>query len=231
LWSERYDRELADVFAVQDEIAQAIATALHLKLGTDHSPHRYTPNLPAYEAYLKARHYWAKFSPDALVRSKEYLEVAIGLDPRFAPAHSLLGECILNFAHFGTMSAREAVPLIRASVQKALDLDPSLPEAHAISGVIAGLHDHNWAEAERRFRLAMAREPIALGVHTWHAHSFLVSIGRATEGARELESVGHSLQRLFPCADRLPNHVAPSSVRGRCRPFAVENDNARRGQF
>jgi TolB-like protein/predicted Ser/Thr protein kinase/Tfp pilus assembly protein PilF len=192
LWSERYDRELADVFAVQDEIAQAIASALHLKLGSGPArPRRYTPNLPAYEAFLRARHYWGKFSPEAFARSREYLEQAIALDPQFALAHGLLGESFLNSAHFSTMSAREAVPLIRASAQKALDLDPSLPEAHAMLGVVAGLHDHDWKEAELQFRLAMAQDPVSLDVRTWYAHSFLVSIGRAPEGVRELESVRH----------------------------------------
>ena len=192
LWSERYDRELSDVFTVQDEMAQAITSALHLKLGTGAArPRRYTPKVPAYEAYLRARHHWAKFSLESLARCKEYLEQAIALDSQFPLAHSLLAECFLHFAHFGTMSAREAVPLTRASAQKALDLEPSLPEAHAMLGVVAGLHDHDWKEAERRFRLAMAQDPVSLDVRTWYAHSFLVSIGRAREAAVELESVQH----------------------------------------
>jgi serine/threonine-protein kinase len=192
LWSERYDRELADVFAVQDEIAQAIAAALHLKLGAERAaPQRYTPNLQAYEAFLRARYYWARFSPELIARCREYLEQAIALDPKFALAHSLLGECFLHYAHFSTMSAREAVPLIRDTVQRALDLDPSLPEAHAIFGVVAGLYDHDWKEAEKCFRLARAEEPVSLVVRTWYAHSFLVPIGRAAEAARELESMNH----------------------------------------
>jgi TolB-like protein/Tfp pilus assembly protein PilF len=192
LWSERYDRELADVFAVQDEMAQAIASALHLKLGTRPARRqRYTPNLPAYEAYLKARYHWGKFSPEAFARSREYLEQAVALDPQFALAHSLLGERFLNFAHFSTMSARDAVPLIRASSQKALELDPSLPEAHAMLGAVAGLYDHDWNDAEERFRLAMAQESVSLDVRVWYAHSFLLSIGRAREAVSELESVQH----------------------------------------
>jgi serine/threonine-protein kinase len=89
LWSQRYDREMAEVFAVQDEIAAAIAEALKVKLGAEPatSPRRYMPNLPAYEAYLKARYHWGKYRPESLARSKEYLEQAIALDPKFALAH------------------------------------------------------------------------------------------------------------------------------------------------
>jgi len=119
------------------------------------------------------------------------LEEAIAVDGQFALAHSWLGECLLCFAFFGTMPAREAVSLARASVQKALDLDPSLPDAHKVLGLVAGLHDHDWKEAERRFHLAMSQDPVPLDVRMWYAHQFLVPIGRAREAVRELESVRH----------------------------------------
>jgi TolB-like protein len=87
IWSERYDRELADVFAVQDEISAAIAGALQLKLSPQAAAKpRYTPKLPAYEAYLKARHYHWKFTPEAMERAKVFYEQAIALDPQFALA-------------------------------------------------------------------------------------------------------------------------------------------------
>jgi serine/threonine-protein kinase len=192
LWSERYDRELADVFAVQDEMAHAIASALHLKLSAGAvAKQRYTPNLPAYETFLKARHYYAKFTPEGMTRGKEYLEQAIALDYQFALAHSWLAECILGLARYGIMSAREAAPLMRASAQKALDLDPVLQEAHAMLGLVAGHYDHDWREAERRFQLAMAQDPIPLDVRSAYAHSFLVPIGLAPEAARQLASVQH----------------------------------------
>ena len=92
LWSQRYDREMADIFELQDEIAQAIAAALHVKLsGTPAAREQYKPSLPAYEALLKARYYIGRMHPDVLPRIKESFEQAIALDPKFALAHCEYG--------------------------------------------------------------------------------------------------------------------------------------------
>ena len=102
LWSERFDREMADVFAVQDEIASAIAATLQVKLAGAPATHRrYTPTLPAYEAFLKALHYAQKLTPDAMTRSREHFEQAIALDPGFALAHSMYGFYFAQLANYG----------------------------------------------------------------------------------------------------------------------------------
>ena len=91
LWSERYDRELTDVFAVQDEIAAAIAAALKLKLSGEAAPvHRHTPNVPAYEAFLKGRYHMLKGTPEGWARGKDFLEQAVALDPQYAEPHTQL---------------------------------------------------------------------------------------------------------------------------------------------
>jgi eukaryotic-like serine/threonine-protein kinase len=188
LWSERYDREIADVFAIQDEIAQAIAGALQVKLsGSSEARQRYTPNLPAYEAYLKALHHAQKVTPDALARSREYYEQAIALDPKFALAHSMFGFLFAQLANYGVLPANDAMPLVRAEAQRALDIDPSLPDAHAMLGLVAALYDYDWTEAERRFRLAMARDPVPPEVRLYHAWYYLLPIGRPREAAEECE--------------------------------------------
>ena len=189
LWSQRYDREMSDVFAVQDEIAAAITGALQAKLALAPSERqRYAPNLPAYEAYLKARHHWAKQTPESLARSKECYEQAIALDPRFALAHVGLAEYLLFLAAgAGLLPAHDAMPLIRASARKALEIDPLLPEAHAMLGVLAGVYDYNWKEAERLFRLAMARDPVSPDVRDWYSYFYLLSTGRPEDAIQELE--------------------------------------------
>ena len=102
LWSERYDREMADVFAVQDEISAAIAGALHAKLSPQPAAKpRYTPKLPAYEALLKARHFHWKVTPESMEQAKEFYEQAIALDPQYALAQALYADYLGGRATMG----------------------------------------------------------------------------------------------------------------------------------
>jgi len=192
LWSERYDREMTDIFAIQDEITQAIAGALRIKLSVEFSaPRRHVPNLRAYEAYLKARQHWLNPTPESLARVKEFLDLAIRLDPEFALAHSLLGGYYSFLAGFGIAPAREVIPLGCAAELEALRADPALPEAHALLGVWAGNYDYDWNEAGRRWRLAMAREPVSHDVRFWYGNHYLLPIGRTAEA---VETMARALQ-------------------------------------
>jgi eukaryotic-like serine/threonine-protein kinase len=183
LWSERYDRELTDVFAVQDEITQAIAGALQVKLSPEAAPpRRHTPDLRAYEAYLKALDHWSRPTSESLVRVKEYLDRAVALDPEFAPAYSTLGLYYTMLASLGMRPTREVIPLARAAVDEALRIEPSLPEAHALRGCWAsGYDDYDWHAAERHWRVAMAREPVASHIRLWYGNHYLAPIGRFQE--------------------------------------------------
>jgi TolB-like protein len=182
LWSERYDREWADIFAIQDEITHAIASALRLRLSADVStPRRHTPNLHAYEAYLKARELWYRADAGSFAPSKAMLERAIALDSQFALPYSLLGGCYTMLANLGFSSAHEMMPLARAAVENALRVDPALPEAHALLGVCAGNFGHDWIGAEREWRLAMSSEPISRDVRLWYGNHYLLPIGRLEE--------------------------------------------------
>jgi TolB-like protein/Tfp pilus assembly protein PilF len=182
LWSERYERETADVFAIQDEIAMAIAAALQIKLALEPAARRrHAPSLPAYEAYLKAQYHQWKFTPESLARSKELYENALRLDPQFALAQVGRAAYFLVLADRSFLPAREAMPLAREAARKALDIDPSLPDARAVLGVIAGVYDYDWAEAERQFKWAMASDPIPPLVRHWYGFFFLGLIGRFEE--------------------------------------------------
>ena len=187
LWSQRYDRELADIFAVQDEIAAAIAGALKLKLAP--APERRMPSLPAYEAYLRYRYYQWRFTPEDSQRSKECLEQALALDPAFALPYVGLADYHLALAAVGLLPSHEAMTRARELAMRALENDPDLSEAHAMLGIVAGVLDFDWPETERRFRLAMAREPISTHMRQWNAYFHLLSIGRLAEARRQNERV------------------------------------------
>jgi eukaryotic-like serine/threonine-protein kinase len=181
LWSERYDRELSDIFALQDEVSGAITTALRTKLsGKPETQKQHTPNVAAYEAYLKGKHYLFRRT---LGRSRECFEEAIKLDPHFALAYAALA----TYFHIGAsfMDPREAVSLGRENARKALELDPSMPEAHAWLGIFDIVYDLNWDQGRRRFQLAMARQPIEPNIRHLYGYFYLRHVGRAQEAVEE----------------------------------------------
>jgi TolB-like protein/Tfp pilus assembly protein PilF len=187
LWSERYDREWTDIFAIQDEITDAIASALRTKLSVGApAPRRHTPNLRAYETFLKARDLWYIGEPGSYDQVRALFERAIALDPQFALPYSLLGGCYTMLANLGFSSAHEMMPLARAAEENALRVDPALPEAHALLGVCAGNFGHDWVGAEREWRLAMAREPISRDVRLWYGNHYLLPIGRVAEAVEAM---------------------------------------------
>ena len=201
LWSERYDRELTDIFEVQDEIAAAIAGALKVQLCVEPETRRYTPRLDSYEAYLKARHSMWQLTPESLAQAREFYELAIRLDPKFALAHSGYADYFLALSSSTMMPAHEAAPRIRDEAQKALDLDPSLPEAHAMLGAVACIYDYDWPEAHRRIGLAMASEPISPVVRDWYSQLLSASEGRSGEALEQSERALREdpLNPMFHC--------------------------------
>jgi eukaryotic-like serine/threonine-protein kinase len=182
LWSERYDRELADVFAVQDEIAAAIAGALQVKLSA--APRKHTPKLEAYGEFLKARHHLQKWTLESAARGRECLERAIALDPAFAEVHSALSWYFFTMVSENQIPPREAAASMRKEAQKALEIDSSLPDPHAALGM-ASVLDYDWAEADQHFRLAMAQEPVPILVRYFYGHFFLAAVGRIKEAEEE----------------------------------------------
>ncbi|HEX4614422.1 MAG TPA: protein kinase, partial [Stellaceae bacterium] len=181
LWSERYDRELNDVFAVQDEIAAAIAGVLEAKLagGRKH----YKPNVAAYEAYLKGRHLLWTHGKNWEIRTRELYEQAISLDPRFASPHAALAEYFhIVYSRSGDPSEASAV---RESARRALDLDPTLPEANAWLGIFAAVYDYDWKEAGRRFGMALAEQPVRPEIRHLYGYFYLRLVGRSPEAVVE----------------------------------------------
>jgi eukaryotic-like serine/threonine-protein kinase len=186
VWSDRFDRELEDVFAVQDEIASAITGALQVRLSAESAPpKRRTPDLPAYEEYLKALHFSQKWTPESIGRGRACFERAIQLDAQFPLAHAEFGHLFALSTIYGLLPPREALPRLREEAQAALDIDPALPEGHAMLGLAAAMFDYDWSEAEQQFRLAMPSGAVPPRVHRYYAHYCLLPTGRFEEAAAQ----------------------------------------------
>ena len=206
IWSERYDRELTDVFAVQDEIAAAIAGALRLKVGGEPAAaRRHEPKIPAYEAWLKGRHYGRKVTPEGLARSKEYFEQAIALDPDFAQAHADLGGYYLNPWTAGLRPPKEIVPLVRAQARKAVNLSSSA--GHALLGALAAAYDYDWKESELHFTLFLAAGEQKEEARATCANYYLSPFGRVQEAVEMLEKMVESDPLNVRARSALGNHL------------------------
>ncbi len=188
LFSDRYDKELADIFAVQDEIAATIAAALQVRLSLPHTTHRhYTPSFPAYEAVLKAWYHFNKLTPDALARGREYLVQATEMDPGYALPYCELGFHLMSLAFMGVMPAHQAMPMARDAARRALEIDSSyLTEAISVLALVAAMYDYDWKEAERLFNLALAHGKLAPPAAVYYGY-YLVAIGRTKEAIEQLE--------------------------------------------
>jgi serine/threonine-protein kinase len=187
LWSERYDRNITDVFAVQDEIAAAITTALKGKLGADASSQRhYTPSLESYELFLRGRHHLIRFTPDSWSRARVYFEQAIAQDPVYAEPHAELGLGYFIAGMHGMSPMREVAPFVRAEAQRALELDPSNQAPRFLLGAIACAHDYDWKAAEEHFRAAMSAPNVSPHARWVYGSLYLRGFARFQEGADQM---------------------------------------------
>jgi serine/threonine-protein kinase len=153
VWSDRFDRELTDIFVIQDEIAGAIRDAVKERFdspSTTITASRQLPvNLDAYSLYLKGRHEWRKWTPDALQEAASIFERAIALDPGFAQAHAGLADCYTTIASYGYLPPSAVFPLARTAAEKALALDDRLAEAWSALAAVKAFYEWDWQGAER----------------------------------------------------------------------------------
>jgi tetratricopeptide (TPR) repeat protein len=196
LWAERYDRELKDVFAIQDEISRAIVNKLRLTLGR--GQRRYDTNLEAYELYLKGRAVVARRGTFNAQNAAELFEQVIASDPAFAPAYAGLVDAyaFMSMEIEGRpdrpggpapvpISSETALSRMRPTAVKAIELDPLLAEAHAAMGLLRS-RERNWENAQRSFQRAIELNPSLTRTYTNYVTSTLVPLGRVDEAARLL---------------------------------------------
>ena len=187
LWSEKYDRDLEDIFAIQDEISLAIVEKLRGKLLIEERSklvRRYTGNEEAYNLYLKGRYYWNRRHEGGLRKAIELFQQAVEKDPLCAPGYVGIADCHNVSAILGFMDPRVAYAKSKEAVAKALDIDEDLAEAHASLGWIKTFYDWDWAGAEAEFLRAIELNPNYATGHYFYG-LYLAVVGRYDESLAE----------------------------------------------
>jgi len=189
VWSEKFDRDLDDIFSIQDEIALAIVEKLKLKLlGVEKAKltKRHTENQEAYSHYLKGRFFWNKRFEGGLLQAMDCFRQAIDMDPIFALAYVAMAECYCDIGFFGYAPPHDIYPKGKAAANKALEIDNELGEAHVSLGWIKTFYDWDWPGAEREFQKAIKLCPYYATAHSWYGWSLCV-VGRFDEAVSESE--------------------------------------------
>jgi serine/threonine protein kinase/Flp pilus assembly protein TadD len=197
IWSERYDRDMEDVFAIQDEIARTIVAKLKVELiGGQKLVKQYTENAAAYTLYLKGRIQWGKRDGPSLRKAIEYFQQAVQEDPNCAPAHAGLADCYSILGTYTYLSPKEAFPRARAAAEKALLIDEELAEAHSALGFVKFSYERDRSGAEQEFRRALDLNPGSAVSVMYYAY-FLASVGRSDEALAVIKRA-QALEPLTP---------------------------------
>lgn len=188
LWSETYDREMKDVFAIQEEISQAIVKVLRVKLGRDHTQplvQRYAMDQEAYDLYLRGRQNLNTASAESLKLALDCFRRVLARSPAFAPAQAAVAETYYWMAQRSAMSPKDAFPLAKEAAQKALALDDRSAEAHSALAAALYAYDWDWPAADQEFRRALELSPNLAAVHQTYSR-YLTTMVRMDDALREM---------------------------------------------
>ena len=186
LWSERYDRYMEDVFAVQDEITMAIVAALQVRLLGDERAailRHHTVNTEAYELFLKGRYYHNKFTPENWNKAIDYFDQALALEPEYALAYAWKALSLEALSYFGVLAAETILPKWEETANRAVELDPNLAEAHLSLAQHRFYHDWKWKEAEEEFKKSIELSPNNVDAQQYYG-LFLATRDRAEEAIK-----------------------------------------------
>ena len=189
LWAERFDRQLVDVFSVQEEIANAIVSTLKGRLaagaGAIVAPR--SSDLEAYAFYLEGRYHWNKRTEGELKRSVSCFEKSIERDPEYAPAYGGIADAYVTLGTYGALAPTDVMPRAKQALERGLSIDGSLAEAYACRGCVRSVYDWSWAEAEADFKRAIELKQSYPTAHHWYAINHLVPMRRFDEATEELQ--------------------------------------------
>jgi serine/threonine protein kinase/tetratricopeptide (TPR) repeat protein len=218
LWSDKFDRRLEDVFAIQDEIAREIIKALKVRLLGEEEVQlgkKYTENMEAYNFYLQGRYFWNKRTEEDVKKSVDYFKKAIERDPEFALAYAGLADCYIIYGSWAWLSPNESFPESKKAATKALEIDPLLAEAHNALAFDIFAYDWDCKDAEKGFKRALELNPnYAVGRQFYS--EYLGAMGRFDEALTEIRRA----QELDPLS------LMISAVAGKIYFFAGKYDQA-----
>ena len=201
LWGRKFDEDHSDILKVEDSISEQVADALMLKLNEiekERFAKPYTRNAQAYQAFMKGRFFWEKRTVNSLQRSNRYFEQALELDPDYALAYVGLARSFLSQTDVLLSPPEESVEKARDMIQKALEIDAGLAEAHALLGYISLVYEWDRPEAERRFRLALEINPNGSETHQFYSY-YLKLTGRFDEAIVEIRRA----QEIDPTSSKI----------------------------
>jgi TolB-like protein/Tfp pilus assembly protein PilF len=190
IWGAGYDRNIADLVAVKQAIAQEVTAKLKLKLSSEEQRRlvtRDSTNAEAYQFYLRGRYFWNKRTSDGIKQAIEHFERSIEHDPNFALGYVGLADSYIGLTFYNFAAPHETMPKAKESAIKALALDNTLAEAHASLAHILVNYDWNWSEAEKEFKRSIELKPDYATGHEWYAIHYLTATGRLEEAVQEIK--------------------------------------------
>ena len=220
-WSETYDREMQDVFALQDEISKMIVDILKIELTgkqVTRMARGFTKNTEAYEDYLKGRYHWNMRTDDGIKKSIGYFENAIKKDSNYAAAYAGLADTYLTLFDYDLMSIEESTSKAKEAAQRALKINPMLAEAHSSLAHI-NLHEWKWESAEKGFQKAIELDPAYVLGHHWYALC-LTAIGKSNEAVNEMKKA----RELDPLSTRVNADLGMAYLAAKKYDEAIEQE-------
>ena len=205
LWGKQYRGTMADVLSLQQELARDIAERLAPSSQHPGSRRHYTENNEAYQSYLKGRYFWSQYSGDSLAKAIENFKEAIRLDPAYAPAYAGMADSYFDLATNDLRTPSEVFPLAKSAALKAVEIDPSLAEAHSALGALHWGYDWDWPNAEKEFKRALELDPSSSIAHSRYSVLLAVSV-RKDEAIAESKRA-QELNPLSPVITGLVGYV------------------------
>jgi TolB-like protein/Tfp pilus assembly protein PilF len=190
IWGAGYDRNIADLVAVKQAIAQEITAKLKLKLSSEEQRllvKRDSTNAEAYQFYLRGRYFWNKRTSDGIKQAIEYFQQSVERDPNFALGYVGLADSYIGLTFYNFAAPHETMPKAKESAIKALALDNTLAEAHTSLAHVLMNYDWNWSEAEKEFKRSIELKPDYATAHEWYAIHYLTATGRLEEAVQEMK--------------------------------------------